>query len=376
MWHARAGWLDRAAVETLKQNAHLAYRPLAKDQLNTASWKRQCNDPGISGGWETAADGPRGEECFHFWVAQLTGWDGYLSQDVQLFGPGHDLFLFQAKGSENTPQVAVEIQEEDGSRWIATAPIGTQWRRIALEPRDFKFWPDASPKAGRGSDADHLHPERARRVCFQLAQSHTTKVQPGAHAFWIADIGTCQNPVAGLTPELTPGASFESIYPRYKVYQLDEPMMVQTAEPGRQGQMELNIERTAGLVSAIDRPRGRGFQRDAPWRYIPLADAIDRNARHRGNPAWLLLNTAGSPSHSASHPGFNSVLACLGCSSALWQTSPQLFRACLQIVKRLQQGVFLQEAGAQHFAYWPGEKVVVGQRSPGKAVVPFRPHFA
>ncbi len=355
LWHGKDGWLNRRAVLGIKGNAPLAHRPFPAASLSTVGWIRTCNDPKIPGAWDVVPEGPHNENCFRFSTGNLTGWDGYLSPETAtLFGPRHDLFAFMAKGSATTPQIAVEIQERDGSRWFATADIGPQWQRISLDPLDFKYWPDSSTRDRRGQAGDRLQPAQAVRVDFQLSQSHTAAVAPGEHTFWIADIGTCANPVADLEQKAAASdQSLESIFPRYKVYSLGEPVELQASLP-RTLLTDFEPLTATNVVCAIPRTMGRGFERGQKWRYIPLLDAVDKQGRQRGSPAWLLLNN--------DMPYRGTAFACLGLNDATQLSTPTMLDVFARTVRRLATGLFLVDAGSEHFSYWPQEKVTVGAK--------------
>ncbi len=358
LWRGKVGWLNKAAVTAIRQNAQPTHMPFPNKTLDATAWKRTCNDPTNPSTWDLVPDGPQGEKCFHFTTRNFTGWDGYASPTTQLFGPQHDLFTFTAKGDPNTPQIAVEIQEQDGSRWIAVATLTPKWQRIVLDPHDFKHWPNSNKQARRGGTGDQLRPATARRVIFQLAQSHTAEVAAGQHAFWVADIGTCINPVAGMQLKLSSAeTSFETIFPRYKVYPLHEPKRIQTLGPICDLE-EAQVDATRELICAVPRTMGRGFRRDQKWRYIPLANAIDtdttdtRGLRHRGSPAWLLLNQ--------SPPYAGSVFASVGWNDSSQLATHPMSQMAARIASRLRSGLFLKEAGSEQFAYWPGEKITFG----------------
>ena len=205
-------------------------------------------------------DGPQGQPCFRFWTKNLTNWDGYLSPDIpQLFGRQHGLLSFLVKGSPSTHQVVVEIQEQDGSRWMAVVDISPQWQRIGLDTQDFKYWPDSPTRDRRGGAGDQLQPPQAHRISFQLAFSHTSAVAPGEHSFWIADVGTSVHPVKNLA--LTaPGAdkTLETILPRYKVYRWTNRSRCEPRHiPAHPSVTEW--PKTSDLVCGIARTMGRGF---------------------------------------------------------------------------------------------------------------------
>jgi hypothetical protein len=150
------------------------------------------------------AEGPQGQPCFRFWTKNLTGWDGYMSADTpQLFADQHGLLSFQAKGGPATRQIGVEIQEQDGARWMAVVDTGPQWQRIGLDAHDFTYWHDSPTRDRRGGAGDQLQFHRARRIGFQLAFSHASAITPGEHMFWIADVGTSEHPLSWAALLLT-----------------------------------------------------------------------------------------------------------------------------------------------------------------------------
>ena len=179
VWPANRGWFNRTAIRRAKDDAAPQHGPFGQEPLSAAGWQRTCNDPSTPGSWEVLPEGPRGEPCFRFWTKNLTNWDGYLSPAIpQLFGAQHALFSFLVKGSPTTPQMGVEIQEQDGSRWFAVVDIGPQWQRIGLGPEDFQYWRDSPTRDRRGGGGDQLQPQQARRLNFQIAFSHTSTVRP------------------------------------------------------------------------------------------------------------------------------------------------------------------------------------------------------
>jgi hypothetical protein len=169
-------------------------------------------------------------------------------------------------------------------------------------------------------------------VNLQLAQSHAPALPQGEHQFWIADIGTCVNPVRDLP--------------------LAEALPENESRP-----LSVLDQCTGGMTlramhCAIPRTMGRGVDRNQPWRYIPLLDAVDADGIRRGSPAWLVLQ------HANSRAG--SVLAGLGMHDPNVLTSATFHDLVCAINSRLREGDFLKEAGTQHFAYWPDEPLQIG----------------
>lgn len=353
VWPADGGWFNRAAIRAAKNNAQSQHAPLGGRAANTRDWQRACGDGSVPGSWEIVPEGPQGQACFRFWTKNLTTWDGYLSPEIpQLFGSEHALLSFQVKGSPTTPQMVVEIQEQDGARWMAVVDIGAQWQRVGLGPEDFQYWRDSPTRDRRGGPGDRLRPQQARRINFQIAFSHTSNVAPGEHSFWIADVGTSVHPLQDL--ELTPpdtAQTLETILPRYKVYPVNKPVTLHSA-PFSGLPPTADWPTTNDVVCGIARTMGRGFQRDQKWRYIPLGEAVDAAGQHRGHAAWLLIN------HAVPYTG--AAFACLGVNDPATLKSPEVSAAVCSIAARLRNGLFLREAGSEQFAYWPGESVQLG----------------
>ncbi len=365
LWNKDGRWRNRQDMLEARKQAKPVWFPFGIKKHNTEVWSRNCNDRRVPASWKVESEGPDGQPCFKFWTKNVTGWDGYRSPDTRaVFGKQHDLLTLMAKGDAHTPQLAVEIQEKDGSRWFATVDIETRWQRIALSTRQFQYWPDGSPRHGRGGKGDHLRPENAVRVIFQLAHSHTPDVPAGEHSFCVADIGTCVDPasVIDVSGKLV-SSSLETIYPRYKVYELRDSVALQSRKdsPILAGS---DWPTSSDTVCAIPRTMGRGYQRQQKWRYIRILDALDddkpthgpdspRAKLHsRGSPAWLLINRAG--------PMKGSLFACIGLDESESVLKVPISKAATDIVERISKGAFLAEAGTEHFSYWPGEPVKIG----------------
>jgi hypothetical protein len=353
VWSSGAGWFNRDAIQKAKNDAPPQHLLWEARSLSASGWQRSCSDPSSPGSWEVVPQGPQGQSCFRFWAKNLTNWDGYMAPTAApLFGPQHDLLSFQIKGGPGTRQLVVEIQEEDGSRWMSVVDIGPEWKRVGLGPEDFQYWVDSPTRKDRGKAGDRLQPQQARRIGFQIAFSHTTAVAPGEHSFFLADIGSCVHPFKNLT--LTPpdeGATLETILPRYKVYGVEKPVTLQgPLTPGGAG--EVKWPPVSNVVCGIARTTGRGFARDQKWRFVPLLEALDDNRQSRGSAAWMLLNNTA--------PYAGTAFACLGINDPATLRSPTAIAAVRSIAARLRAGLYFRDAGAEQFAYWPGEPIRLG----------------
>ncbi|MCK5804425.1 MAG: hypothetical protein KAI66_16425 [Lentisphaeria bacterium] len=348
-------WFDTKGLTSARNSVKPAFIPFEINaRLDLAKWHRATGDSDGAATLAVTQNGPNDTPAIRWHADNFRRWEGHLSPPFpRLFGEGHDLFTFLVKGDGNTPLIAVEIQEEDGSRWIATAKVAAKWQRVGLALADFHYWVDSPTKKSRGGANDGLNAAGARRVNFGLSSTHTSFVLSGPHTLWITDVGSATNPFPAddLSPKHLP-TSLESIYPRYKVFPVAKADRLE-------GIQQLSLDAGWGdpdlenLLCAVPRTQGRGFGRSQKWRYVPLALAKRKgNARDFGAPEWLLLNCA--------MPFDGAVFAGFGYGNSAMLSNVHTRRRIVQLARFLCRGAMFTEAGTEHFAYWPGEVVRLG----------------
>jgi len=356
LWRVDGRWLDADGIAAILQTVTPAHRPFViGPELNLKSWHRSCQDNTVASTFRVSNEGPGNRSCFRIDIPELSGWDIRQSPELpHLFGEGDTFFSFLGKGDAKTSQLAIEIIERDGSRWIATAALTPEWRRIGLRLNDFHFWHDSS--AGkRGHAGDLLNPGHAVRLCVGLSASHTAAVGAGAHTFWLADVGTAPDPLAAVGGGMAESAvSIETLYPRYKVHTLQGSATVCATELGAHcSHRSSPVMTSKDVVCAIPRPDGEGIGRHGKWRFVPLAEARNASAVS-GACEWLLLNTR-FPLEGVAFAGFGYN------DPAVW-SSPDVLERIAGAVELLTKGAMFEEAGSEQFAYWPGEPVKLGAR--------------
>lgn len=344
LWLVGGAWLDAAGREKLLSCVAPRHRPFViGPQLDLGAWRRSCSDKSEHSTFSVVNEGQQKQPCLRLDIASLSGWDiRHTPLMPALFGAGDDFFTFMAKGSDAVSQIAVEISERDGSRWIATAELTSEWRRIGLPREAFRFWPDSSAKR-RGELGGHFDPSQAQCVGFGMSASHTPAMLGRGHTVWIADVGTACDPLAAAgVAAVDSGISIESVYPRYKVFQLSGPIDV--------------FQKTASLctnvVCAIPRTLGEGYNRGGKWRFVTLAQATERATGTSGACEWLLLNTR-FPLRGTATAGFGYT------DPAVWSSRDVAGRIA-DTAERMVRGALFESAGAEQFAYWPGEPVRLG----------------
>ncbi len=165
------------------------------DQENLSQWGRASSHAQSRATYELVPV-PDGGKALHAVIPDFAEWDNIDKTFTKSpFPEGHTLTCFRAKGRPETRQLALEWQEKDGSRWIATVDLTTEWKNYALPPEAFRPW---LPPAGRGGPGDRLRVENARRFLIGLAVSHTN-LTPGFQEFWFDDLCTASARPATIT---------------------------------------------------------------------------------------------------------------------------------------------------------------------------------
>ncbi|HQQ91917.1 MAG TPA: hypothetical protein PLU38_08635, partial [Kiritimatiellia bacterium] len=281
LWRVDGRWLDAAGRAALAERVVPAYRPFEiKAGMEITAWRRASSEGAANNTFSLVPEGPEGTFCLRMDIERLQGWEIRHSPEVpRLFGQGDDFITFCAKSGEPMAQLAVEIIERDGSRWIAVAELTHAWRRVGLPLAAFQYWQDSATKGRRGGTGDRLRADQAVRICFGMSASHTPAMVGGAHTVWLADVGSARDPFAAADLALPPAdLSLEGLYPRYKTHTVT-------------GEVTVAGMSCRDVVCAIPRTRGEGYGRGAKWRFVTLAEARRSDGRTGGACEWLLLNS-------------------------------------------------------------------------------------
>ncbi|MBP5672948.1 MAG: hypothetical protein J6X49_11195, partial [Victivallales bacterium] len=233
-------WLTRE--ERLERRAQTPCEPLKLPPR--LLWSLSMREKDIK--TKMTIEGPNG---LHYQLDTLMGWTTYAAPCIGMFPKGHDLMCLSVKGNPNVRSMCIELVETDGSRWIATAPVSTEWRKQGLEAADFRFWHDCSPTKPRGGKGDVVNFSNVRTISVGLADTHTPGSAGADLEFWIKDMGTAVNPYKSADAPVVNFAYMETYYPAYKQFPIKE---------------------RPGCFSTMNRWQGRGFNQKASWRYRPL----------------------------------------------------------------------------------------------------------
>lgn len=313
---------------------------------STDAWLRNTSEAGAEATYETVADGPApGRRSLHVRLGAYRGWDTFGPELLeQPFPAGHTLTVFAAKGGPDTHSLAVEWREKDGCRWIATAPLTTEWRQYVLAPEDFKFW--ESDPARRN---DTFRPENAATMRVGLALTHTG---PGglSQEYWVSGFGT--SPMTAERARLLAEPripKLDGLSPGYKSFESTGVAELVSVLAGRADLPEASVMR-----SAHPRPSGGGFDKGRAWRWMPLVEARSTPGAWRGVPGAMTAHAEGTWQ--------GGQWASFGVQGTDWYRRPEVMRLLRDVAARMRRGLCIIDGGADFYTYFEEQTPRVGLR--------------
>lgn len=353
LFNVNERWLSRAGFEQAisGQRAEKIIFDFAREDL--ANWNRATDNREIRARHEiVVADGGK---VLHVTMEKLTGWETLQSPPLtNAFVPGHTLTCFRARGTAHTKQLALEWTERDGSRWIATVDLTSEWKSYALPPQAFKAW---QPPASRSGKNDGFNPQNAARFVVGLAHTHTA-IEGVEQEYWFAELGTAASPFGDAKlPDEFAAPHLESVSPGYQFLPITTRAVIRAgATISGRSREQLTTDRSfVGLNGIHPRPSGVGFNQDRQYRWEALLTAYDAVTEdHRGAVAALLVQ--------AKPPYRGGVWAVFTPGETDFYRQP-VIRSCLrETLIRMRRGIFLVEGGAEFFTRFPKQKLEFGMK--------------
>jgi len=301
----------------------------------------------------TVEEAPRlvGGQVLHFRLENFDGWTtwgaaippGRLSDD-------NPVLLFWAKGGEQTTHLTIELREEDGSRWIGSIPISTQWQRYGVSAHNLPFWPDCPTRGIRGGPQDHARLDKVVEIRVGLAKSHSP-LADGPKEFWLSAIEA--GPVVReATPEVLAVPELEAIAPFYKTFPYPKVTELSTPEGAVFG--AARFEYRTEMRATYARPWARVVTGRRGKRWIPLLEARDADGGHM-YAAALVVQASGRFA---------------GATWSYWALPQAAFEAGGQALQRIfgqvlaaqARRLWMLEAGPDQVAYMPDQRPKAGAR--------------
>jgi hypothetical protein len=344
--HDGDGWVTRDAYAAAHAESLLAHTLFDfSGDAPLDGWRRNTNDPESAVTYDVGESGVG--NALHVTMERLVNWETYIAPSREQFFPdGHTITVFWAKGGVNTTEIAIEWNERDGSRWMATVPLTGEWRQYVLQPADFHFWESVPARSG-----STFNPAEAVQVSFGLARSHN-QVRGEEQAYWLGPIGTApRTPLHEklLTQPVVP--RLETLCPPYKFYPVDD--VVRAFVPASHAFLPPgDVLLPTAFQAMHPRPSAAGFDKGRDWRWLPLLEAEGAGNDWRGTFATLYVNAAG--------PYTGSVWVSFAANDPAWYAQAAIRPVLDAVLAKMRDGLYLVDAGAEHFTYFEEQERFCG----------------
>ena len=346
LYRAEGRWQTREEVLRLLRSETIV---LDLSKVTTKDWQRATSNPEVESNFVIKKAAGDGEPFAEFSVNELPGWDTYkIKLPRNAFPEKNCLVCCRASGDGNTPNMALEIQEKDGSRWFAVVPLQQETRSYALPVDEFKFWQHGSPP-NRGRQGDRLNLSNAEHIVIGLARSHNSLPEPGPFSFRISSIGSAKSPF----PDEVNIPVLETLYPWCKTYTTKAVQHLTTRGVWLRTPMGGSVSDHIETLCPFWRSRGLGCRNPSPYRWVPIIYGYDYNWRNGRVAGSLTLNFDGEFANS-----HWLQIDLLDLPSL--RSFDHLSDLIADQVKRIHGNIFLRAGGVNRASYFEGELVTLG----------------
>jgi hypothetical protein len=346
LYHSNGRWQTREEVLSSLRPEKIV---LDLSKVTRQDWHHGTSNPDVESNF-TIRKSARDDEPFaELSVNELPGWNTYgikLSPDA--FPEGHSLVCFRASGDGNTPNMALEIQEKDGSRWFAVVPLQQETRGYALPVDEFKFWQHGSP-TNRGRQGDRLNLSNADNLVIGLARSHNSLPEKGPFSFRISSIGSAKSPF----PDEINIPVLETLYPWYKTYTTKAAHRLRTRGVWLRVPVGRFVSDQVETLCPFWRSRGLGCRNPSPYRWVPIIYGSDYSWRRGEVAGSLTLNFEGEFANS--HWLQIGLLDLPSLKSFAY-----LGHLIAHLLEKMQRNVFIRAGGVDRASYFDGQEVTFG----------------
>lgn len=331
------GWKPRQELSA--RQGRYEGRPLVWDferEEDAEGWSRNAHNPAGSPQKITVGDfkSPDSQGALQVEIKNYSGWD-MIGRPVQLSADYENIGLY-VRGDENTRALAVQLTEKDGSLWIATMGLTTEWRFVSLPYHFFHYWFD-NPSKGRGGPGDRVHFENVATISIGISASHTG-IANGDHTFWMDSVYQYNEEV----PEI------DGLSPQWKFYPITNGAKTVTFD-NQCVIADRPYQLPDTLFSPSPRTQGTGFEKKRKSRFIPLIEVYDEKSLRSGFLAWMTVNHTTYAAEEAD-PYEGSVIAGFGTSDPAFYNADGL-AALTEVLQFMLRGQMFIEAGATEYLY-------------------------
>ena len=265
-------WYSRSDIERELAATKPDTMLLDPAKVNARTWSRGTDSP------KARSTASVQGQSFRFDIKGLKGWDTFNTRISALL-PGQSLLCFRAKGAVATPQMTVEMDEQDGSRWISIVDLTPEWKSYVLSPDRFTQWEAKTVKK------NSFTPANAAKLSFGLASGFNPSAGKGDHTFWVEAVGMASNKLGQI--DLSRTVELNMFYD-YEPYHLMNVAAVGTASGNTLTPSIAPVAGAFGGLAAV------GFAFPNESKFIPLLSTLDQYGRDCGWAAGMLVNYGGA----------------------------------------------------------------------------------
>lgn len=337
------------------------------DDAGQAKWSLGSDAGGAQPTLRAVAGRVAGEQALEFSVNPMRIW-ATASYNVQDRLPAPEatggrqwsVTRFWARGDADTPKMAFEWDENDGSRWKANLPLTTEWKEYVLTPADLTYWQD-NPSVGRGGSGDRFRPEQAKSLQVGVALDIVEKDK--THSFQIANVRVQADPLQDLRE---PAKCLNTRVAKIRDAMWPDPDQIPVFDPANRLEFVTLARPALGQFVATGVPwkgnftgysatamisnQGHGFGPNLT-RLMPLLQATDRFGRNRGLLGSIIYHYDGFYRGSAG--AFFGVTN----KDLFGPHYPQARELLLDTTSALLRRVFLHDTDTEFSSYRPGETI-------------------
>ncbi|MCB2156563.1 hypothetical protein KQI84_16930 [bacterium] len=245
---------------------------------------------------------------------------------------------FSARGTSTTTRLSLVCRESDGSHWQTVLTLSDQWQDFILHPQQFQYYWGGE---NRGGADDTLHLANADYLSIGL-DMHLGPQMPGDHRYSLSEVRTVIDPRPANRLGWWP--DWMLVSPPVRRYETFATSIV----PMHGGEP---IELNAVIGSPLPRALGTGGEAAAPYRWIPIYEALNAEGENVGWPVSIYVE----PDEEGR---IRKRWAWIGVDEAT--VSDEVLVALVETaLEEIEKPAYLFKAGSPKFIYLPDEKIRV-----------------
>jgi|GEM_PF-2662827 len=207
-WASPLTYADqKQSVESVSKAEKWQDQEYYRKNLNTPGSRRALLDIQTAESWKSSEQSTTGLELtiqnggvtgkyLEYKAQSVSGW-GVFIKDIPkgTFKVNNDTLALWAKCDQNTPEILLELDEQDGSRWTYSLRVSTDWKYYEIPFNSFKWL--AGPPNRHTTSEDKFDVKSAAKVSIGLAKQ-LCLLNEGPHQIMVDGISGVKSSVPKL----------------------------------------------------------------------------------------------------------------------------------------------------------------------------------